>query len=139
MPLAVDVVAYLLDYEGLSNIWTRWETEKTSLLSVGSDQRSNLDVSIRLSLSSLRITPDSKKLLSLLAILPDGLSDAELVQSNLPISSILSCKVILPATPPAHQDGNKRLQLLVPVREHILLVQHCCSYTRSLLLHNYHL
>jgi hypothetical protein len=53
MPLAVDLIAHLSDYEGLSNVLTRWETEKTALLSVGHDRRSNLDASIELSLSSL--------------------------------------------------------------------------------------
>ncbi|KAJ7724591.1 P-loop containing nucleoside triphosphate hydrolase protein, partial [Mycena olivaceomarginata] len=32
MPLAVDLIAHLVDYEGLNNVLTRWETEKTSLL-----------------------------------------------------------------------------------------------------------
>ncbi|KAJ6506552.1 hypothetical protein C8R45DRAFT_1175600 [Mycena sanguinolenta] len=38
------------------------------------------------------VTSDSKELLSLLSILPNGLSDAELVQSKLPISNILSLR-----------------------------------------------
>ncbi|KAJ7826882.1 hypothetical protein B0H14DRAFT_3144805 [Mycena olivaceomarginata] len=119
MPLAVDLIAHLVDYEGLSNVLTRWETEKTSLLSVGHDRKSNLDASISLSLSSPRVTSDSKELLSLLSILPNGLSDAELVQSNLPIPNILSCKATLQATSLAYQDDNKRLLSLMPVREHI--------------------
>jgi hypothetical protein len=118
LPL-VDLIAHLVDYEGLKNMLARWENEKTSLLSIGYDQKSNLDASIGLSLSSSRITSDSKALLSLLAILPDGLSDAELVQINLPIHNILSCKITLLATSLAYQDGNKRLWSLVPVREHI--------------------
>jgi hypothetical protein len=119
MPLAVDLIAHLVDYEGLINVLARWETEKTSLLSVGYDRKSNLDTSISLSLSSPRITSDSKELLSLLSILPNGLSDAELVQSNLPIPNILSCKAALQATSLVYQDGNKRLLSLMPVREHI--------------------
>ncbi|KAJ7799385.1 P-loop containing nucleoside triphosphate hydrolase protein, partial [Mycena olivaceomarginata] len=119
MPLAVDLIAHLSDYEGLPNVLARWETEKTALLSVGYDRKSNLDVSISLSLSSPRITSESKELLSLLSILPDGLSDAELVQSNLPIINILSCKTALLATSLAYQDSNRRLRLLVPVREHV--------------------
>ncbi|KAJ7895614.1 P-loop containing nucleoside triphosphate hydrolase protein, partial [Mycena olivaceomarginata] len=119
MPLAVDLIAHLVDYEGLSNVLTRWETEKTSLLSVGHDRKSNLDASISLSLSSPRITSDSKELLSLLSILPNGLSDADLVQSNLPIPDILSCKATLQATSLAYQDDNKQLLSLMPVREHI--------------------
>ncbi|KAJ7301887.1 P-loop containing nucleoside triphosphate hydrolase protein, partial [Mycena albidolilacea] len=141
MPLAVDLVAHLVDYEGLPNVLMRWETEKTSLLSIGHDRRSNLDVSIGLSLSSPRITPGSKELLSLLSILPDGLSDFELVQGNLSISNILACKAILLATSLAYQDSKKRLRSLVPIREHIqqfsppstFLTQLLCKHFYSLL------
>ncbi|KAJ6481102.1 P-loop containing nucleoside triphosphate hydrolase protein, partial [Mycena sanguinolenta] len=121
MPLAVDLLAHLVDYEGLENVVARWETEKTSMLSVGYDRKSNLDASICLSLSSPRITFDSKQLLSLLSILPNGLSGAELIQSNLPICNILSCKATLLATSLAYETNNKRLMVLMPVREHIQL------------------
>ncbi|KAJ7791134.1 hypothetical protein B0H14DRAFT_3567829 [Mycena olivaceomarginata] len=80
MPLAVDLIAHLADYEGCANVLARWETEKTSLLSAGNDRKSDLDASIKLSLSSPRITSGAKDLLSLLSILPDGLSDVELLQ-----------------------------------------------------------
>ncbi|KAJ6468794.1 hypothetical protein C8R45DRAFT_837735, partial [Mycena sanguinolenta] len=119
MPLAVDLMAHLVDYEGSENILVRWKTEKTAMLSVGYDRRSNLDASISLSLSSPRISSDSKELLSLLSILPNGLSDAELVQCNLPISNIRSCKAALLATSLAYQNSDKRLMVLMPVREHI--------------------
>ncbi|KAJ6452974.1 hypothetical protein C8R45DRAFT_945441 [Mycena sanguinolenta] len=119
LPLAVDLLAHLVDCEGLANVLARWETEKTAMLSVGYDRKSNLDASINLSLSSPRITSESKELLSLLSILPDGLSDAELVQSKLPIDNILSCKATLLATSLAYRNSNKRLLVLVPVREHI--------------------
>ncbi|KAJ7351565.1 hypothetical protein DFH08DRAFT_935169 [Mycena albidolilacea] len=119
MPLAVDLIAHLSDYEGLSNVLARWYTERTSLLSLGYDRKSNMDMSISLSLSSPRITSESKKLLSLLSILPDGLSDGELVQYKLPICNILSCKTALLATSLAYQDSSRRLRSLIPVREHV--------------------
>ncbi|KAF8171807.1 hypothetical protein K438DRAFT_1773095 [Mycena galopus ATCC 62051] len=119
MPLAVDLIAHLADYEGLSNIFSRWETEKTCLLSIGADRRSNLDVSIRLSLSSPRINFHSRELLSLLSILPNGLSDAELVQINVGIMNILSCRAALQATSLVYRDSNQRILLLTPVREYI--------------------
>ncbi|KAJ6467309.1 hypothetical protein C8R45DRAFT_1171729 [Mycena sanguinolenta] len=119
LPLAVDLLAHLVDSEGLENVLARWETEKTTMLSVGYDRKSNLDASINLSLSSPRITSGSKELLSLLSILPNGLSDAELVQSKLPISNILSCKAALLATALAYVNSNKRLLVLIPVREHL--------------------
>ncbi|KAJ6492336.1 P-loop containing nucleoside triphosphate hydrolase protein, partial [Mycena sanguinolenta] len=119
MPLAVDLLAHLVDFESLEYVLARWETEKTSMLSVGHDRKSNLDVSINLSLSCPRITSESKELLSLLSILPNGLSDAELVQSKLPIANILSCKATLLATSLAYQNSNKRLMLLMPIREYV--------------------
>ncbi|KAF7335379.1 ATPase-AAA-core domain-containing protein [Mycena venus] len=119
MPLAVDLMAHLADYEGCSNVLARWKAEKTSLLSVGYDRKSNLDVSISLSLSSPRITPDSKELLSLLSILPDGLSEVEILQSNLPVQNILKCRTTLLATSLAYLDERRRLRSLLPVREHI--------------------
>ncbi|KAJ6508320.1 hypothetical protein C8R45DRAFT_1168206, partial [Mycena sanguinolenta] len=136
MPLAVDLISHLVDYEGLGNVLARWETDKTSMLSVGYDRKSNLDASIRLSLSSPRLFSESKELLSLLSILPNGLSDAELVQSRLPVPNILSCKAVLLTTSLAYQDSNKRLLVLAPVREHIrqflpptpLLIHFLCKH-----------
>ncbi|KAF8140699.1 hypothetical protein K438DRAFT_1785466 [Mycena galopus ATCC 62051] len=119
MPLAVALIAHLADYEGFSNVLSRWKTQKTSLLSVGFDRQSSLDASISLSLSSPRITPQSKELLSLLSVLPNGLSEVELVQGNLGIPNILSCKAALLATALAYQDSKQRLVLLVPIREYL--------------------
>ncbi|KAJ7887623.1 hypothetical protein B0H14DRAFT_3127573 [Mycena olivaceomarginata] len=42
MPLAVDLIAHLSDYEGLSNVLTRWKTEKTALLSDSNKQLRSL-------------------------------------------------------------------------------------------------
>ncbi|KAJ7457028.1 P-loop containing nucleoside triphosphate hydrolase protein [Mycena latifolia] len=124
MPLAVDLIAHIVASEGCSSILTRWETEKTSLLSCGHDKKSNLDASIALSLSSSRINsqPGAKDLLSLLSILPDGLSDVELLQSNLSIQNILGCKATLLGTSLAYLDDNKRLKSLVPIREYVLQI-----------------
>jgi hypothetical protein len=121
MPLAINLLAHLVDSEGCSNVLSRWEEEKTSVISDGYDKRSNLDLSISLSLSSPRLDsfPHSKDLLSLLSMLPDGLSDAELVQAKLPIDNILGCKVALIQTTLAYSDEHKRLKALVPIREYI--------------------
>ncbi|KAF8171379.1 hypothetical protein K438DRAFT_1852690, partial [Mycena galopus ATCC 62051] len=119
MPLAVDLIAHLVDYEGFYSVLSRWKTKKTSLLSVGFDRQSSVDTSISLSLSSPRITSDSKELLSLLSILPNGLSEAELVQGKLGIPDILTCKAALLATSLAYRDNNQRLVLLMPIREYI--------------------
>ncbi|KAJ7094804.1 hypothetical protein C8R44DRAFT_951432 [Mycena epipterygia] len=119
MPLAVDLIAHLVDHEGCDNVLAHWETQKTSLLSSGHDRKSNLDISITVSLSSPRLTSGAKDLLSLLSILPDGLSEAQLIQTNLPIDNVLECKSILLRTSLAYEDGRKRLKSLVPIREHM--------------------
>ncbi|KAJ7774004.1 P-loop containing nucleoside triphosphate hydrolase protein [Mycena metata] len=121
MPLAIGLLAHLVDMEDCSTILSRWETEKTSLISEGHDRRSNLELSISLSLSSPRITsmPFSQDLLALLSMLPDGLSDVELRQSKFPIKDVFGCKTALLRTALAYTDGNTHLKILVPVREYM--------------------
>ncbi|KAJ7037320.1 hypothetical protein C8F04DRAFT_1180726 [Mycena alexandri] len=121
MPLSISLLAHLADMEGCSQILSRWETEKTALISEGHDKKSNLELSILLSLSSPRITsmPHSQDLLALLSILPDGLSDVELKQAKFPIKDIFSCKAALLRTALAYTDDHKRVKVLVPVREYM--------------------
>jgi hypothetical protein len=56
-------------------------------------------------------------------MLPDGLSDVELVQSKLPIDNILGCKAALICTSLAYSDEHKRLKNLVPIREYMQKIQ----------------
>ncbi|KAJ7865344.1 P-loop containing nucleoside triphosphate hydrolase protein, partial [Mycena olivaceomarginata] len=121
MPLAVALMAHLVDYEGSSNVLARWETERTSMLSAGSGRISDMDASIRISLSSPRLTssPGALDLLSLLSMLPDGLSDQDLLQSQLPIKDVLAGKSVLLGSSLAYNDDRKRLKSLVPIREHM--------------------
>ncbi|KAJ7099751.1 hypothetical protein C8R44DRAFT_947181 [Mycena epipterygia] len=123
MPLAVDLIAHLVDYEGCANVLARWATEKTSLLSCGYDRGSNLDLSIQISFASPRIAEVSgaKELLSLISVLPDGLSDTELrvMQSKLAIKDLWQCKAVLLGTALAYNDDKKRFKSLVPVREYV--------------------
>ncbi|KAJ7889476.1 hypothetical protein B0H14DRAFT_2561678 [Mycena olivaceomarginata] len=120
IPLAVDLMAHLVDYEGCSSVLTRWETEKTSILSSGYGKSSNLDASISVSLLSPRMAAShgARELLALLAILPDGLSDVEIIQSQIPAKDILACKSVLLSTSLAYTD-DARLKVLVPVREYM--------------------
>ncbi|KAJ7303724.1 hypothetical protein DFH08DRAFT_825657 [Mycena albidolilacea] len=120
IPLAVDLMAHLVDYEGCSGVVTRWETEKTSILSTGHGKSSNLDASISVSLLSPRMTasPGAREILALLAILPDGLSDVDIIQSQIPAKDILACKSVLLSTSLAYTD-DAQLKALVPVREYM--------------------
>ncbi|KAJ7030712.1 P-loop containing nucleoside triphosphate hydrolase protein, partial [Mycena alexandri] len=121
MPLSISLLAHLVDVEGCPEILARWKIEKTSLISEGYDRRSNLELSISLSLSSPRITsmPNSRDLLALLSMLPDGLSDVELMQTEFPIKDILGCRAALLCTALAYTDDHKQLKALVPIREYM--------------------
>ncbi|KAJ7704618.1 P-loop containing nucleoside triphosphate hydrolase protein, partial [Mycena metata] len=121
MPLSISLLAHLVDVEGCPKILSRWEIEKTSLISEGYDRRSNLELSISLSLSSPRIAsmPQSQDLLALLSMLPDGLSDVELKQTQFPIQDILGCKAALLRTALAYSNDHKHLKVLVPIREYM--------------------
>ncbi|KAJ7171499.1 P-loop containing nucleoside triphosphate hydrolase protein, partial [Mycena filopes] len=121
VPLAICLLASLVDVEGCPTVLARWQTEKTSMISEGYDKRSNMELSIRVSLSSPRITstPHARDLLSLMAMLPDGLTDAELRQVQLPLQNILGCKAALVRTALAYIDEHNRLKVLVPIREYM--------------------
>ncbi|KAJ7452562.1 hypothetical protein FB451DRAFT_1050752, partial [Mycena latifolia] len=121
MPLAIDLLAHLVDYEGLPSVLDRWETESTSLVSDGHDKDSNLDLSISLSLASPRIAshPHALDLLSLLSLLPDGLADIDLIQSQLPLVNPLACKAALLRTSLAYVDPRGQLKVLAPIREYV--------------------
>ncbi|KAJ7718332.1 hypothetical protein B0H16DRAFT_1433364 [Mycena metata] len=121
MPLSINLLAHAVDVEGTTAILLHWQREHTSVISEGYDRRSNLEISISLSLAGSRITstPHSQELLSLLSILPDGLSDVELKQSKFVIQDILDCKRALLRTALAYLDDHKRLKALVPIREYM--------------------
>ncbi|KAJ7713726.1 hypothetical protein B0H16DRAFT_534113 [Mycena metata] len=121
MPLSINLLAHAVGVEGTTAILSRWQREHTSVISEGYDRKSNLESSILLSLESPRITstPHSQELLSLLSILPDGLSDVELKQSKFAIQDILDCKRALLRTALAYLDDHKRLKALVPIREYM--------------------
>ncbi|KAJ7496575.1 hypothetical protein FB451DRAFT_1359182 [Mycena latifolia] len=122
LPLAVSLMANLVSYEGCTEVIRRWETQKTSLLSAGAGKGSSLEKSIALSLTSQRMAshPDALQLLSLLSVLPDGLSDHVLKQLMLtmPFQNLKS-KSTLVRTSLAYIDFDQRLKVLAPIREYV--------------------
>jgi hypothetical protein len=72
-----------------------------------------------LSFSGTRMTTDAQELLALLSTLPDGLSEAELIQCELPIANLHLCKATLLRTSLAYLNNKKRLTVLVPIREYV--------------------
>ncbi|KAJ7113836.1 hypothetical protein C8R44DRAFT_881413 [Mycena epipterygia] len=131
LPLVVNLMANVASYEGYSKTLLRWKAEKTALLSAGSDKRSNLETSITTSLSSQRMLsfPHTKELLSLLSLLPDGISYVDLLsQEAVDIPNILKCRAVLLRTSLAYIEHG-RLKALNPIREYVMHV-HPPSYER---------
>ncbi|KAJ7630061.1 hypothetical protein DFH06DRAFT_1439649 [Mycena polygramma] len=137
LPLAVTLVASISAFEGCEAVLARWKTENVSLLSDGTHKETSLEISLRLSLSSPRMSssPGALHLLSLLSLLPDGISDADLLESSVPIPDLLRCKSTLLRTSLAYNDA-ERLKVLAPVRE-LMKKLHPPGYTlaRPLRLH----
>ncbi|KAF7344685.1 NB-ARC domain-containing protein [Mycena venus] len=125
VPLAIQLVASIAASEGCEITLERWNFERTTLLSAGCDKRSNLEISITLSLSSPRMlsSPHAAELLSLMSLLSDGISDLDLAQSNIPIPDIPNCKTTLVRTSLAYIDHAGRFKVLAPIREYIHLTK----------------
>ncbi|KAJ6619277.1 P-loop containing nucleoside triphosphate hydrolase protein [Mycena sp. CBHHK59/15] len=138
LPLAINLIASVVAYEGCDTTLARWRTESIRLLSDGYDKRTSLEISITLSLTSSRMTPGALEFLSILSLLPDGVSDAELSQYNLPISDIFTCKATLLRTSLAFMGNDKRLTLLVPIREYISRVHPPSAALKFALRQHFH-
>ncbi|KAJ7278742.1 P-loop containing nucleoside triphosphate hydrolase protein, partial [Mycena rebaudengoi] len=138
LPLAVSLIASVAGSEGCAEALVRWKLESTWMLSEGYDQRSSLDISIMLSYTSSRMTPGAQELLSILALLPDGLSDADLMQAKLPILDILACKATLIQTSLAFVGQDQHLKVLVPIREHIISIHPPADVLKLKLREHFH-
>ncbi|KAJ7264326.1 hypothetical protein C8J57DRAFT_1512400 [Mycena rebaudengoi] len=115
IPLAVSLIASVAGSEGCAQALSHWKLESTRMLLEGYDQRSRLNISIMLSYSSSRMTTGVQELLSIMSLLPDGLTHADLVQAKLLIINILACKTTLIQTSLAFVDQDHDLKVLVPI------------------------
>ncbi|KAJ7261954.1 hypothetical protein C8J57DRAFT_1633455, partial [Mycena rebaudengoi] len=138
LPLAVSLISSVASSEGSAQALSRWKLESTRMLSNGYDQRSSLDISIMLSYTSSRMTPGAQELLSILSMLPDGLTDADLVQAKLPIPDSLTCKMTLIRTSLAFVDQDQHLKALFPIREHILHIHPPSNVLKLKLREHFH-
>ncbi|KAK7013242.1 P-loop containing nucleoside triphosphate hydrolase protein [Favolaschia claudopus] len=97
LPLAVTLVANISTFEGYETLLSRWRIERTTLFSEGPDKRSNLDLSIG-----------------------EGVSEIDLLQIDFPmIRDVGRSKTALIRTSLAYLDHDKRLRVLVPIREYV--------------------
>ncbi|KAJ6600258.1 hypothetical protein DFH09DRAFT_1355610 [Mycena vulgaris] len=137
LPLAVVLLANVVSFEGYLGALARWKTENTALLSDGYDKRSSLEKSISTSLTSPRMksNPHALDLLRLLSLLPDGISEDELVSSKVPLPKIAQCISSLRQTSLAFML-DRRVKALAPVRDYIRWAYPASAvFTQSLLQH----
>ncbi|GEO40883.1 hypothetical protein SAE02_50310 [Skermanella aerolata] len=119
LPLAITLMAHLASSEpDLAGLWHLWERKHTELLRrPGIETRlGDIAVSFELSIGGQRMTPMARRLLSIAALLPDGILHADL-DTLLPDEAMEAARV-LRAVRLAY-DEHGRLRLLAPVREYV--------------------
>jgi hypothetical protein len=138
MPLAIQLLASQIDphIETSEDVWERWQRSGTAAASRGKERLLDVDVSIELSLASPRIAsnPDSRKVLALLSLLPDGIDTRSVAMERLEsafrfyidIRGVLSC---LSRSALVYRDGlSGRHRMLSPIRLFVLSRHHAfCS------------
>ncbi|KZV92326.1 hypothetical protein EXIGLDRAFT_718419 [Exidia glandulosa HHB12029] len=121
VPLALELMAYLAQFEPASTLLLRWDEQRTSMLRRG---LTTLDASIALSVHSPRMTDGALKLLSLLALLPDGVVDSDVGLWAGHIPTYARALGTLQQTALVSRDegqSQRRVRVLAPIREYIQL------------------
>ena len=80
VPLAVVLLARQVQvHDSLESVWELWNEKQIQLRQISSDTgQASLDGSIDLSITSPRMTDPARRLLYLLAVLPDGIAFSDL-------------------------------------------------------------
>ncbi|HKH43169.1 MAG TPA: tetratricopeptide repeat protein, partial [Thermoanaerobaculia bacterium] len=119
--LALAVVLLASQAEGepdLSGLRQRWRDQRTALLhrGLGRQKQHSLEVSLRLSVDSPRMTEGGSRLLSLLGLLPEGVAREDLA-ALLPGSGAEAASVLRKVG--LAFDQGPRLRVLAPIREYV--------------------
>jgi tetratricopeptide (TPR) repeat protein len=120
IPLAIELLAYAAEAEpNLDALWRRWQAERVTLLSRadGKTRLVNAAVSFELSITGRRMTDEARHLLSMLAVLPDGIAYGDLpAVIQYPDRAAATLRQVGLAF-----DEGGRLRALAPIREHVAL------------------
>lgn len=119
LPIAVVLMAHQAEGEpDLALLWKRWQEQRTALLrrADGKERLTNIEVSLELSIECHRMTQEARRLLSVLALLPDGAvrQDLELL---LPEHGDESASILRKVG--LAFDQGARFRILAPVREYV--------------------
>ncbi|KAG5637354.1 hypothetical protein H0H81_004866 [Sphagnurus paluster] len=134
VPLAVTLLGNLaaVDGETTEALWHRWLEESVAMVESGDDRLSSLECSIEVSLSCPRMQrdPGALQLLSLLSLLPDGVSSetSRALESGVPgIPNPKKGIATLRQNALISADSYGAIRILSPIRLHI-----CAHYPPSL-------
>jgi len=122
VPIAVTLLAKQVhDDADLRDLRRRWDEERTSLLRDGAGEHrlNNIEVSFKLSVDSKWMTPDARRLLCLLALLPGGMARADVRPVALPGGGDGAARSTLNQLGLSDEDGGARLRMLAPLREYV--------------------
>ncbi|KAG8959060.1 hypothetical protein FRC03_008516 [Tulasnella sp. 419] len=126
VPLAITLMARLAEVgEAITELLSQWKQEQVRLLSQpGGDRTSSIEVSIRLSLTSLpvRMNPDAIPLLSILARLPGGASLERLPTICPSITGWKGALRVLRTAALVYDNPDKSvIRMLSPIRSYVML------------------
>jgi hypothetical protein len=116
LPIAVVLLAHQAEAEPhLASLWKRWQEKRTALLrnADGKERLTNIEVSLDPSLDGPRMTAEARRLLSVLALLPDGVAHEDLDALMPGEAAAVLRKVGLGF------DQGTRLRVLAPIREYV--------------------
>ncbi|WP_234023865.1 tetratricopeptide repeat protein [Sorangium cellulosum] len=119
VPLAIELLAYSAQGNPLTNLKEEWEARRTAVLEREGGARDRLrswKTSLELSIGSRRMTAEARRLLAVLAVLPDGIAQRDLA-AILPDAGPSAAR-LLAQLRLAYFDGG-RLKMLSPVREYV--------------------
>jgi serine/threonine protein kinase/tetratricopeptide (TPR) repeat protein len=119
LPLALVLLASQAEAEpDLSMLRQRWQMQRTEVLqrAGGRERQQSLEVSLRLSIDSPRMTPESRRFLSVLGFLPEGVARQDF-EALLPGGGGAAVSVLRKVG--LAFDQGTRIQVLAPVREYL--------------------
>lgn len=125
LPLAISLLGTVAQWEPVTSVVRRWESESTSIHQRTADRTGSLNISIQFSLDSPRLmaAPEAQEVLSILSLLPDGMQDQN-IDAIFPLHKKLSrALAVLRQTSLAYDEGDqahKITRVLAPVRAYML-------------------
>jgi tetratricopeptide (TPR) repeat protein len=115
--LAITLMArYAEVFDSLEPVWAAWNRKRTAMLADGDTHSRETDIAVSYELSIGALSPEGRRLLSVLAMLPNGVARIDLDQvftdPEEPARELLARALVF--------DEANRLRMLAPLREYVM-------------------